>query len=214
MLDIKGVLLDPNGFFRKKTNEKVSLKEPFLIVLINSIIAVISSMLVMKKVMTMLPSEVSTYMIPGLAIGTIVGIIASFSFWLIFSGIIYVISSRFNSSGSFKRTIEFVGYGYIPKAFAAFVGLLVLYLILPSIDVSAQNSQLMQQSIDQLISHNPLLWIYQFVGILCALWSANIWIFATSHARKISVKNAFISLLIPVGLALVYSTYNLVNSIT
>ncbi|AGB50698.1 Yip1 domain protein (plasmid) [Methanomethylovorans hollandica DSM 15978] len=214
MLDIKGVLLDPNDFFRKKTNEKVSLKEPFFIVLINSIIAVISSMLVMKKVMTMLPSEISTYMVPGLAVGTIVGIIASFSFWLIFSGIIYVISSRFNSSGSFKRTIEFVGYGYIPKAFAAFIGLLVLYLILPSIDVSTQNSQLMQQSIDQLISHNPLLWIYQFVGILCALWSANIWIFATSYARKISVKNAFFSLLIPVGLALVYSTYNLVNSIT
>jgi hypothetical protein len=210
---IKQILLNPNLFFKEKSEEKVNLKVPFMLVFLNGILAVASSALVLGKVMEALPSDFSSYIIPGALIGVIVGLIGAFSGWLILAGVFHLISLLFDSQGSFKRTIEFVGYGYIPKIFATSVGLIVLAIVLQPIDISLQDPEVIQQTLDKMVSNNPLLWLYQIVGIICALWSANIWIFAITHARNLSIKKAFLSILIPVGFALVYSSYNLITSL-
>jgi hypothetical protein len=213
-MNMKKLLFNPNGFFSEQSENKINLKMPFLIVLLNGILAIASSMLVMKKAIISVPSDLSPYMTIGAVIGTIGGLIGAFLGWLIIAGVFYLISCLFDSEGSFKRTVEFIGYGYMPKIFTTFVGLLVLYSILPSIDFSLQNPQIMQQSVEKMVANNPLLWISEIIGILCIIWSANIWIFALSHARNMSIKDAVLTVTIPVGLVVIYSTYNLVSALT
>lgn len=205
------VLFNPDWFFGEKSEEKVSLRMPFLIVLINGIFAAASSILVMNKVMASLPPDIAPFMAAGAAIGAIGGLIGVFLYWLILAGVFYLISCLFDSDGSFKRTFEFVGYGFLPMIFSSFVALLVWYSILPSIEFSLQDPQLMQQSMMQMMVNNPFLLMSQIIGILCTLWSGYIWIFAVKNARKMATKNASIVVGVPVGLYVLYTIYNFVS---
>lgn len=211
---MKRLLFDPNGFFSKKSKEKASLKIPSMVVMVKGMLAVASSMLMMRQVMGPLPPDLTPFMVSGAAVGIIGGLMGVFLIWLITAGVFYLISCLYDSEGSFKRAVEFVGYGYVPSIFSAFVGLLVLYSILPSMDFSLQNPHLMQQNVEQIMANNPLLWLSQIIGILCTLWSGNIWIFALSHARNMSTKNAALTVAIPVSMYLLYSIYNLVSALT
>jgi len=205
------VLFNPDWFFGEKSEEKVSLRMPFLIVLINGIFAAASSILVMNKVMASLPPDIAPFMAAGAAIGAVGGLIGVFLYWLILAGVFYLISCLFDSEGSFKRTFEFVGYGFLPMIFSSFVALLVWYSILPSIEFSLQDPQLMQQSMMQMMVDNPFLLMSQIIGILCTLWSGYIWIFAVKNARKMATKNASIVVGVPVGLYVLYTIYNFVS---
>ncbi len=207
------VLFNPDWFFGEKSEEKVSLKMPFLIVLINGIFAAASSILVMNKVMASLPPDIAPFMAAGAAIGAVGGLIGAFLYWLILAGVFYLISCLFDSEGSFKRTFEFVGYGFLPMIFSSFVALLVWYSILPSIEFSLQDPQLMQQSMMQMMVDNPFLLMSQIIGILCTLWSGYIWIFAVKNARKMAVKNASIVVGVPVGLYVLDTIYNFVSMV-
>lgn len=206
------ILLNPDGFFVKKLEEKVNLKVPFLIVLIKGTFAVASSVLIMKKITESLPSDLNSFVAISALIGLIGGLIISFLGWLILSGILYLLSCHFDSEGSFKRTVEFVGYGYIPMILSSFVALLTMYIILPSIDISLQSPQLLQQSIEQITLNNPYIRFSQIIGILCILWSANFWVFALSHARNMSIKNSIFTVSIPIGLYLLYTIYILLGA--
>ncbi|MDQ1276694.1 MAG: hypothetical protein QG610_2272, partial [Euryarchaeota archaeon] len=70
-----------------------------------------------------------------------------------------------------------------------------------------QDPQLISESMTQMLSNNPLYYASQAIGILCLLLSAYIWVFALLHARNISMKNAIITVGIPVGLYVVYRMY-------
>ncbi len=114
----------------------------------------------------------------------------------------------FESKGSFKRTLEFVGYGFVPKIFSSLINVFVTYKLTPSIDFSLQDPQLIAESTTQMFSNNPpLYYTSQIVGILCLLLSAYIWVFALLHARNMSIKNATLAVGIPVGLYVVYLLY-------
>lgn len=206
------ILLNPNRFFAKKLEEKVNLRMPFIIVMIKGIFVVASSVLIMTKITESLPSDLKPFMVISALIGLIGGLIISFLSWLILSGVLYLLSCHFDSEGPFKRTVEFVGYGYIPIIFSSFAALLTMYIRLPSIDISLQNPQLLQQSIEQITMNNPYIMFSQTIGILCILWSATFWVFALSHARNMSIKNSIFTVSIPIGLYLLYSVYLLLGT--
>jgi hypothetical protein len=43
------------------------------------------------------------------------------------------------------------------------------------------------------------------LGIIFTLWSANIWIFGLQYARNLSLKNAAITVGVPIGLSVLYT---------
>ena len=149
-----------------------------------------------------------TVMSIGAIGGAIGGLIGTFFFWFILTGILYSISYVFNSKGSFKRTLEFVGYGYLPQIFSSFISFVISYKLLSSVDFSSLDSQLITQSMEQMFSNNPLYYTSQIIGILCLLLSAYIWVFALLHARNMSFKNAALTVGIPVGLSIVFQIYS------
>lgn len=212
-LNLNNLLFDPNSFFREKLGNKASFKYPLLIILVIAVFTIGSSFLIMNKFKELVPSDMGssmsvTVMSIGVIGGVIGGLIGTFLSWFILAGILYSISYVFASKDSFKRTLEFVGYGFVPQIASGFINFIVMYKLLSSVDFSSLDSQLMAQGIEQMFSNNPYFYTSQIIGILCLLLSAYIWVFALLHARNMSFKNAALTVGIPVGLSIVYQIYS------
>lgn len=207
-LNLNSLLFDPDSFFREKARENIDFKYPVLIILAVAVIAMVSSFLVMNQLSGMFPSDMGSYVSTAAIIfGVVGGLFGTFIYWLILTGILYSITYVFESKGSFKRTLEFVGYGFVPQIFSGLIGIVITYWLTTSVDFSLQDPQLISESMTQMLSNNPLLYVSQAVGILCLLLSAYIWVFAILHARNLSVKNARITVGVPVGLYIAYMMY-------
>jgi hypothetical protein len=194
------VLTNPDRFFAELSAKDAKLMTPFVIVLVAAIIAAISAMMMVDVMASSLPEEAAAFAGIGAAVGAIAGLIMQFIMWLLYTGVFYVISMFFSGEGSFKRCLEFIGYGFIPSIIAAIIGLGVMMTVLPTIELSIENPELFSQT----LMSNPLMQASAILGIFLTLWSANIWIFAIKHARNLSTQNALITVGVPVGLYMLY----------
>ena len=159
------VLTNPDRFFAELSARDMNMTIPLLIVLI--------------------AANITT---PGIV--AISGLLTLFTLWLLCTGVFYVISIFFGGEGSFKRCLEFVGYGFIPIFVLLWIRSVVIFLTLPpTIDFSS---------------------VYTIIGILLLLWSANIWIFGIKHARNLSARNALITVGVPVGIYMVDTTIKMI----
>lgn len=207
-LNLNNLLFDPNSFFEEKSRNNVDFKYPVLIIFVIAIISMASTFLVMNQLSGLFPSDTSSYIsTAAIAFGIVGGLLGTFFYWFILTVIFYSISYVFDSKGSFKRTLEFVGYGFVPQIFSGLIGVVITYWLTASVDFSSQDPELITESITQMFSNNPLFYVSQAVGILCILLSAYIWVFALLHARNLSFKNAALTVGIPVGLYIVYMVY-------
>lgn len=197
------VLTDPNGFFKRKSNEPIDFKIPIVIILIMAIVAAATAVVVTQNVMGTLPEEAAAFAGIGAAVAAIFAVIGTFIVWAIYGVIFYVISMLFHGEGSFKRVMEFVSYGFIPSIISSIVSTFYTSRAYSNIDFS--NPELIE---DALLA-DPTLRIAGIIGIIFTLWSANIWIFALVHSRNLSVKNAAIVVGIPILLSILYSIYQL-----
>ena len=153
------VLTNPDRFFAELSARDVNMTIPLLIVLI-----------------------VANITTPGIV--SIIGLLTLFILWLLCMGVFYVISIFFGGEGSFKRCLEFVGYGFIPMFVLLLIRPVILLTLPPTIDFSS---------------------VYSIIGILLLLWSANMWIFAVKHARNLSTRNSLITVGVPVGICVIYA---------
>jgi hypothetical protein len=201
MIDI---LIDPDRFFREKSKKKVSLKMPFLIVLIMAIIATASGILMLTEMMGALPKEAAPFISIGAIIGAIGGLIGVFAMWVIYAGIFHTISIAFKGEGQFRKVFEFVGYGFIPSIISSIIGLVAMVYALPAINFSLEPELMTQALLD-----NQYLQMSRIINILFLLWSANIWVFGVKYARNISTRDAAITVIIPVGIYLLYILYTM-----
>ncbi|MPM32130.1 hypothetical protein SDC9_78689 [bioreactor metagenome] len=207
-LNLNSLLFDPNSFFREKARNNVDFKYPISIMLVIAVISMASTFLVMNQFSGLLSSGSGSYFPTMPIIFSVVGgLFGTFFYWLILTLIFYSISYVFESRGYFKRTLEFVGYGFVPQILSSLIGVFVTYKLMASVDFSQQNPQLISESMTQMLSNNPLYYASQTIGILCLLLSAYIWVFALLHARNLSMKNAAITVGVPVGLYVVYMMY-------
>mgnify|MGYP001228289570 CR=1 FL=1 len=212
---MKDLLFNPNLFFSEKSKNEVSFKYPILLVLIYSVISIGSSILMMNKMKGILPLDGNSFISTAVTLGSVIGgFFGAFLYWIILAGIFYFISFLFNSNGSFKRTLEFVGYGFAPQILGAIANLFVMYYLLPSVPISSQSPQLFAESFKQALANNPFSFAAETFAILCFLLSANIWVFALVHARNMSTKNAILTIGVPVGLTLIYQVYSLIGGLT
>ncbi|KAF5417748.1 MAG: hypothetical protein C5S49_02870 [Candidatus Methanogaster sp.] len=192
------VLTNPDRFFAELSGRDVNLRTPFAIVLVAATISSISAAMAASVAISALPEEAAAFAGIGTVIGAVYGLLLQFIIWLLSAGVFYFISIFFGGAGSFKRVLEFGGYGFIPIIVFLVIGLAVTMTVLPTIDFSIENPEPFQQTYMQ----NPFLQAYSIIGFLFMLWSANIWIFAVKHAQNISTKNALITVGVPVGLYL------------
>lgn len=195
---MKNVLTNPNGFFSELSIKDINLKNSFLIVLIVATIEVIDTMLIVNSMTSTLSGYETQFVNIIKAIFAIKELIVHFIWWFIYAGIFYAISTLFGGTGSFKRVFEFVGYGFIPMIIVSLIGLIVTIIVLPTIELSIENVELMKETLMQ----NKLMEMSSIISIPLQLWSAIIWIFGIKYARNISTKHSVMTVGIPVGIGL------------
>lgn len=213
------ILIRPGAFFLDAISEKESLKIPGLIVLVLGIVSALYAYLV---------SGVTGKMMAGLfsgmesiiAISSVLGaIIVVFIFWAIWAGVFYLVSSLFKGNGTFKRTFEFIGYGYLPQIFGSILTVIIAiqYLprvVVPQISTSAVQAdpQILQEAVKTLM-HDPAMMemtqIISIISIVFLLWSANIWISGMKNARQISERDSALCVGIPVVIYILYIIYTM-----
>ncbi len=201
MVNITNVLTNPDQFFAELSAKDTKLMTPFAIVLVVAIIAAISAAIMMDVITPALPKETAAFTGMIATISVIMAFIVMFVLWLLYAGVFYVISIFLSGEGTFKRCLEFTGYGFIPTIVSAAIGLVVSSIVYPTIDFSVENPELLKQALMQ----DPLMQASAVIGIFLTLWSANIWIFGIKHARNLSARDALITVGVPVGLYLIYN---------
>jgi hypothetical protein len=212
------VLIKPGEFFKAAIAEKESFKIPGLILLVLGIVSAINAYLIGGVTGKMMAG-----LMPGMesiiAISTIIGaFLGIFVFWVVWAGVFYLVSIVFKGQGTFKRSLEFVGYGYLPQIFGAILTSIVVLqyipkIIVPRITSAAQDPQLIQDAIKALM-HDPAMMemtqITLLISIVFLLWSANIWIFGIQKARNLSTRDSALCVAIPVIGYILYLVYTMV----
>lgn len=208
------VLTNPNKFFEARVREEESLKIPVLIVLISGIIGGISAFLVAGISLEMLSETIppeargiaSTIGGIGAFIGAVIVLLIS---WIVFAAILFGISSIFKGEGKFKRTLEFVGYGYIPMIIGGLISAVLVYNFISTVQIPVvTDPREVGEALEPLMK-SPMMRLSSLIGILFTLWSANIWVFGLKHARNLSTGNAVITVGIPVAAYVLYSVYQM-----
>ena len=210
------ILIRPRVFFETAIAEKENLIIPGLIVLTLGIISAVYAYLIGGVTGKMMAG-----LMPGMesiiAISTIIGaLFGIFIFWGIWTGVFYLISSLFKGKGTFKRSLEFIGYGYLPQIFGALLTVIVAIQYIPKVIVpgitsaAAQDPELIQEAVKSLM-HDPAMremtQITSIISIVFLLWSANIWISGIRNARQLSERDAALCVGIPVVVYILYIIY-------
>ncbi len=213
---LSDLVLNPNAFFMDLVNEKESLKIPALIILTAGIAAAVYGFLISG-----LTSQMMGNLMPGMGviitISTIAGaLIGTFVLWIIWSGVIHAVSAGLKGKGTFNRTLQCIGYGYLPQIAGILISLVLALDYIPRVKVpvlsAASNPEVIQSAVKALMQDpalRELTMISSALSILFLLWSANIWIFGIKNARQIPVRDAAISVGIPVAVYIIYIIYTL-----
>jgi hypothetical protein len=204
------VLTNPGGFFEKKVKEEADLKPSIMILGAMALISAISAYIIASKIIGNLPSDVASVAQIGVAIGAIFAIIFVFIMWLVYSGIFYLLSLFLGGQGNFKRVLEFVAYGFLPSILGSVISLVLTSKAYSSLDLSVQDPALLEKA----MFADPYIMASTVIGILLTLWSANIWVFAMIHSRNLTVKNALITVGVPMGLYVIYMGYTLYQALS
>ncbi|MFA4850506.1 MAG: Yip1 family protein [Methanoregula sp.] len=212
------LLVRPGAFFQNAMNDKESLKFPALIVLVGGIAGALYGYLIGGLTGQLLGGIVpgmGTIIVLSTAIGALIG---TFIFWAIWAGVMYAFSLIFKGEGTFRRTLEFIGYGYLPQVFGTLITFIIALDYIPRIHVpqlsaaASQNPDLITEAVKALM-HDPAMMelsqISMIISMVFLLWSANIWIFGMQHARKLSPRDAALSVGIPVVLYILYMVYSM-----
>ncbi|MFC7045773.1 Yip1 family protein [Halobacteriaceae archaeon GCM10025711] len=196
------LLVNPDRFFRQQAADP-RFRGPAAVMFVYVVVAVASSLVTVKPVMDAMPAEVGafasfTYVVTavGAAIGTLI-------FWLVYAGVFYLVSMYFGGTGRFTTTLKLVAWGFFPAIFAAVVSSAALYSVFQGIQLPADPTAT-GQFVSQLMT-DPLVRMTTVVGFAFTLWQAFLWTFAVRYARDIDLRQAAITVGIPVGLMLVWN---------
>jgi len=215
------VLINPDAFFQDAMGEKENFTVPVLIVLVVGIFSAAYGYLIGG-----LTSQMMSAVMPGMEtiilIATVIGaIVGTFIFWVIWAAVLYGFSAVFKGEGSFRRVLEFTGYGYLPQIAGAIITLIAAIEYLPKVHVpqistagvpAEELGQVIQNAVTTMMKDPSMVELTQItvlVTIVFLLWSANIWIFGIRNGRKLSPRDAALCAGIPVVAYILYLIYNL-----
>ncbi len=201
---------NPDEFFAELKNREPKLIYPAIILLAISIVSGYYQFVLLTKLSETFPEDFAKFLKIGATFGVFGAILTTFALWLVVAGIMFGITSIFGGEGSFKRTLEFVGYGFFPMLVSSLitVPISVSYISnakLPKMSIQdlQQNPELFKSVMYSMVPHDVII-SNLIISSAALIWSFVIWSFALKHARGLELRKAAISVLIP---AAIYGAY-------
>jgi hypothetical protein len=201
------VLTNPDGFFARASDEP-SLVPPTLVVLTAGLFGAIASVPALRAVQRGLPPEAQGFSSILLVFGVVGGFVGTVAVWVLLTVAFHVVSAiGFDGEGGFKRLLAFVGWGHVPAIFSAAVGALVNFYVFGGRSVPSDPQRV--QAYVQQLRNQPEFLVAGLVGLAFLGWQAFIWTFAVKYARDVTLREAAITVAVPVGIYAAWQLYNL-----
>ena len=205
---VTDLVTDPDSFFRRRTDNP-GLLPAFGIVLLAAILAAVVPYLqpnvigqTFQGIAQQQGQQInqSAAQAVSTAIGTlaiIIPFIGAFVSWLIYTVVFYLIARfAFSGDGTFGGTLAFTGWGFVPTVLGNIIGVIATYYVFAGVTLP-ENSEAALETYTQLQS-DPALFIAGLIGLILLLWSGVIWMYAMRHLHDLSLRNAAITVWIPV----------------
>ncbi|MFB6149001.1 MAG: Yip1 family protein [Halobacteriales archaeon] len=192
---LRAALTDPASFFEREAAEP-RLREPILIVAVVGIVGLLSSVPVFQAIMGAVPEAASPFVMIGLGLGAVIGLVSPFVIWLVYTVLFYGLSSLFDGIGEFRNLFAVVGWGFAPNILGQLVSGIVLVVLLSR---GAFSNPQEAQQFARSATTGPLGVFNRGFGLLMTLWSAWIWTYAVAAVRGLSRREAAISVGVVVG---------------
>lgn len=203
------VLLDPDSFFEREALDPGWLR-PVGIVLLAALVGVAGSIPLLQATFRNLPPEVGAFSVVFFLFGTVAGLLGTLVFWVLYAGLFHVISAvAFGGEGSFGDTLKLIGWGYIPHVFSGLVSAVVNVYVFSNVTVPSDPTQI--RAFMASLRAQPAFLVAELLGVAFLLWSAFLWVFAMRHGRALTLREATITVAVPVALMLLYRLYGVVG---
>jgi len=208
---VPDVLVDPNAFFEREARSPGWLR-PTGIVILAALVSIAGSVPILQASFRNLPPEVGAFSLVFYIIGVLAGFVATLLFWLLYAGSFHVISAvAFGGSGSFGDTLKLAGWGFIPHVFAGIVSASVNVYVFS--DVTFPSDPTAIDAFVTSLRSRPVFLVTELLSVAFLLWSGFLWMFAMSHGRNLPLREAAITVGIPVAFALLFRVYSMMGGL-
>ncbi|MFB6140082.1 MAG: Yip1 family protein [Halosimplex sp.] len=209
MPSVTTLLTDPDGFFGTRTPDP-SVKGPIGVIVLIAAVNVVASIFQFRFTSQVFESaSAGTGVGSGLttafqAFSFVFVIAGPFVVWLLYAGVFHAVSLVFDGDGEFSGTLALVGWGFLPSVFGSVASAAINYyrFNVETIEVPAEFTQETMRQFMHNVNTGPLVALSAALGIVFTLWSAFLWTFAVKHARDLRLRNAAITVAVPVALGL------------
>ena len=206
------LLTDPEAFFGRQGTDP-SLKGPLVVVTLIAAVNAVASVLQFRFMARLFEnSGMGSGFATAIQAFSFVFVIAGpFVVWLLYAGVFQGISVLFDGDGDFSTTLAFVGWGFVPSVMGSVASMVINYyrFNVRGIDVPSEMTVEAYQQFSQSLQTGPLVALSAALGIVFTLWSAFLWTFGLRHARSLSVRQAALTVALPVLVGLAFTTRTL-----
>jgi hypothetical protein len=206
------LLTDPEAFFGRQGTDP-SLKGPLVVVTLIAAVNAVASVLQFRFMARLSEnSGMGSGFATAIQAFSFVFVIAGpFVVWLLYAGVFQGISVLFDGDGDFSTTLAFVGWGFVPSVMGSVASVAINFyrFNVRGIDVPSEMSVEAYQQFSQSLQTGPLVALSAALGIVFTLWSAFLWTFGLRHARSLSVRQAALTVALPVLVGLAFTTRTL-----
>lgn len=196
------VLYDPDEFFRERA-ENPDLLAPGIVVFVVGILGVVRGWLILNTIGDLLTSTESTIFAIIQMAGSFGSILTSFLMWFVLAAVFFIIAQFFDGTGTYKKTLKLTGWGFVPAIFAGIVTAAAMYLAIQTIPPPESMEGLSTYSLE--LRDQPVFVFDAVFGAALVLWQGFIWTFAVKHAMKLDLRDATMTVAVPVILLFLQS---------
>lgn len=161
----------------------------------------------MPKMTAAMPEGVTAFVSVAYLIGVMGGLMSVFLVWFLYAGVFYLLSAYFDGSGEVRTLIILVGWGFVPKIFAGiFAGALTFTALQGTTPPqSPEAAERFIQGFQESSAHDFSV----ALEIVFTVWSAFLWMFAVKHGRHLDIRDAAITVFLPIAGSVAWSLHSL-----
>ncbi|QSG13586.1 Yip1 family protein [Halapricum desulfuricans] len=200
------VIRDPALFYQEQATDRLS--GPILTVLIAAVTNVLATVILLASSWSTI-AEASTYVTTAYVLSIFFGIGSVVGSWVLYSAAFHAVSAVFGGEGSFRRTLTYTGWGFVPIAVSGLIHAGLIFLRVREA-IFPDSAQQLGPFVQQLTS-GPLFTMASLLGIVFTIWSGVIWTFAMRDARALSLRYAAATVALPLGIWITWRLYSVLS---
>lgn len=191
---------NPDTFF-EGVAEDSGLLRPAAVVALLGIVSALGTVPVTQATMSALPPDAGAFAAVFSAIGAIFAFVFAFVVWALYAAAFHGISAlAFDPEGSFTDTLAVTGWGFAPGVVGGLVSAVISVYAYQGVDFPSDPAQI--QTYAAQLQNRPIFLAAFFVGVVFLLWQAFLWTFGVRHARDLTLREAAITVAVPVAVAI------------